>query len=197
MLHDTINGSYSVSDIDTISTLSGDRKRLFLYLIDSLSIEDGVLDRNLVWIDGIGSTYGPLYPKTIPLKHEVWSTGTCLEAVYSFDRTQVYQGYCNVIGGYWPDQCKFITSHIHEAEIITPVAHFNVAGDLEIMSESTIMRVCIYDLNGKQLYDCMNTSGKGHFIIPNNFAIGVYLCDFYFEANEKSSLKVLKSFKCP
>lgn len=193
-LHDTVVGSYSVSSIDTITTLLGDRKRWILYLRDSLSVGDGVLDRNLIWIEGIGSTYGPLYPKTIPLGNVVFDTETCLEAVYDHDRVQVFQGYCNMIGGYWPDECKFITSGISNTDSKSILAHFNAAGDLEITSVNRIDRVVIYDINGKQIYNCLNTSGDDHMIIPNHLSIGVYFCDFYFETNERSSIKILKNY---
>lgn len=197
LLHDTVIGSYFVTDIDTISTLSGNRLRWFLYLRDSLSIEGGILNRNLVWVEGIGSTYGPLYPMTIPLEHETWSTETCLEAVYSSGRVQVYQGYCSTIGGYWPNECKFITSHINEIDLESVIAYFNSTGDLEIISEGRVGRICIYDIKGELVYDCLNSSGEGHLYIPNQFAIGVYICDLYDEKNERSSIKLVKSYKSP
>ena len=197
ILHDAVIGSYTVSSIDTITTLLGDRKRWILYLRDSLSVGDGVLDRNLIWIEGIGSTYGPLYPKTIPLGNVIFDTKTCLEAVYDHDRVQVFQGYCNIIGGYWPDECKFITSGISHTDSESILAHFNAVGDLEVTSVNRIDRVVIYDINGKHVYNCMNSSADNHMNIPNDLSIGVYFCELYFETNERSSIKVLKSFKSP
>lgn len=193
VLHDTILGSYLVSKVDTISTLSGDRLRWSLFLRDSLSIEAGVLERSLVWIEGIGSTYGPIYPKTIPLEHETWSSQTCLEGAYDSDRIQIYQGYCTSITGYWSDECKFITNDIKEIYIESSSAYFNSAGDLEIISEGRVGRICVYDINGSLVYDCTNTSGGGHLYIPNQFAAGVYICDLYDEINKRSSIKVIKS----
>ena len=76
VLYDSVMGFYLVSDIDTIATLAGNRLRWFLYLRDSLTIEGGILDRELVWIEGIGSTYGPLYPQSIPMENEPWNTET-------------------------------------------------------------------------------------------------------------------------
>ncbi|MEN8201828.1 MAG: hypothetical protein ABFS28_04470 [Bacteroidota bacterium] len=196
-LHDTITGSYTVTNVDTISTLSGNRVRWILYLNDSISIEEGILDRNLVWIEGIGSTYGPLYPKTIPLEHETWSSGTCLEAAYDSARNQIYQGYCNTIGGFWPEECNFITDHINEKVLESSLAYFNAAGILEIISERRIGRIRIYDISGKQIYECSNSSGEGHLFIPNNFAVGIYICDLYDETNKRSSIKVTKNIKSP
>lgn len=194
ILHDTIIGSYSVSDIDTITILSGNRMRWFLYLRDSLSIEDGILDRNLVWIEGIGSTYGPLYPKTIPLEHEVWSTGTCLEAVYSLDRVQVYQGYCNVIGGYWPDECKFIKSEIEDIKLEPTVVFFNELGELEISSEDNISQIRIYDLGGRQLQIYKNRLAKKKITISNHLPVGIYFCEIYTETNARHCIKAIKCF---
>lgn len=60
-VYDTIIGIYLVTEIDTVSTLAGNRKRWFLNLTDSLTTSQGTLDRNLIWIEGIGATYGPIY----------------------------------------------------------------------------------------------------------------------------------------
>ncbi len=193
-LYGTIIGSYLVSDIDTIETLSGDRKRWHLYLTDSLTIEEGTLTRDLIWIEGIGSTYGPVYPGTIPLENEFGGWGTCLEAVYSVERDQTYQGYCTYIGGYWPDECKFISNRIDHA-IIDPIsAYFNAVGDLDIKTGGRIDQLCIYDLSGRLVYSCLNNLAEQHITIPNQLPIGIYICELFFETNERFSIKVIKNF---
>jgi len=196
-LYDTIVGSYVVSKIDTIETLSGNRKRMILYLTDSLTIETGTLDRDLIWIEGIGSTYGPVYPKTLPVDNEIGGWGTCLEGVYSIDREQVYQGYCTYIGGYWPDQCKFISSKVAQIKKKPFIAYFNALGDLEIFTEDQMESLNIYDLNGRLVLSYMNKLSGQNLIISNQLPMGIYICEIFLKTNEKSSIKLIKYIKSP
>lgn len=196
-LYDTIIGSYVVTKIDTIEILAGQRKRWFFNLTDSLVVEQGTLDRSLIWIEGIGSTYGPIYPRTIPLQNEYGGSGTCLEGVYSKERIQVYQGNCGYIPGYWPDECEFITNDIEETKIEPTVAFFNELGDLEISSQEIISVVKLYDLSGRQLQIYSNKSADRKILIPNHLPIGTYFCEIYTRKNTRHCIKAIKYFYSP
>lgn len=196
-IEDTVIGSYIVTQFDTITTLSGNRKRWSLYLLDSITTERGTINRELIWIEGIGSTYGPIYPITVPSINEYGEAGTCLEGVYSFDRIQTYQGNCKYITGYWPESCNFITSDVQQIKKKPILAYFNALGDLEISSAGRIEQLKIYDLSGKQVHCYANKSADKDLIIPNQLPVGIYICEMFSETNERFSVKAVKCFKSP
>ena len=192
-LHDTIIGTYSVDNIDTIKTLAGNRKRWLLSLKDTLTIGQDTLDRSLIWIEGIGSTYGPLYHIAVPIK---WS-GTCLEGVYSDVRTQIYQGYCTYIHGYWPDECRFISSGLEKNQFESTIIYFNGFGELVISSVELVTQIRIYDVKGTLLLNQKNRSAETSFTIPNNLPPGIYFCEIVNESRNRYSIKAMKSYKSP
>lgn len=196
-IEDTIIGSYLVMDLDTITTLSGNRKSWSLYLLDSITTERGTISRDLIWIEGIGSTYGPIYPKSIPSINQSGGAGTCLEGVYSFDRVQTYLGNCNYIRGYWPGSCNFVTSKVHQIKKKPIMAYFNSLGDLKISAEGRMVQLYIYDLNGRHVYSYANKSVDKDFTIPNQLPVGIYICEMYSETNERFSVKAVKCYKSP
>jgi hypothetical protein len=196
-LFDTVIATYTVSEIDVVQTLSGSRKRLFLHLNDSISIAYGSIDRNLIWIEGIGSTYGPVYPNAIPLINEYGGSGSCLEAAYSIDRIKIYQGNCTYIRGYFPDECKFIKSSVIQIEDLPAEAFFNVIGNLEITSERKIKQVKIFDLSGIQVYHRDFGIAESNLIISNQFPTGIYICEMITDTNERLTVKTVKYFQNP
>lgn len=188
-LYDTIHASYIVDQIDTVNTLAGKRKRWNLLLKDTLTIGGDTLNRKLIWIEGIGSTYGPLYHKSVPM----WASGTCLEGVYSKEQVQIYQGYCSYITGYWPDECKFISS-IREDEPKDPtIIFFNNYGELVISSADLVNHVRVYDLKGTLLMNFQCGLGIASFAIPNHLPPGIYFCEFLTESRTQDITKVIKT----
>jgi len=192
-LRDTIIGTYNVEKIDNISTLAGNRKRWILSMKDTLTIGQDTLDRNLIWIEGIGSTYGPLYHKTVPVD----ASGTCLEGVYSDARIQIYQGYCTYIGGYWPDECKFISNGLEENHIEPTIIYFNSFGELVISSVEMVKQIRIFDVKGTLLLNQQNSSSETSFTIPNQLPPGIYFCEMLTESRARICSKALKSLKSP
>lgn len=192
-LRDTIIGNYNVDKIDTISTLAGNRKRWILSLKDTLTIGQDTLDRNLIWIEGIGSTYGPLYHRTVPIN----ASGTCLEGVYSDERIQIYQGYCTYIQGYWPDECGFISSGLEENLIEPTIVYFNSFGELVISSVEMVNQIRIFDVKGTLLLNQKNKSAETSFTISNHLPPGIYFCEMVTESRNRYCSKAMKSLKSP
>jgi len=192
-LRDTIISTYNVDKIDTINTLAGNRKRWILSLKDTLTIGQDTLDRSLIWIEGIGSTYGPLYHMTVPGK----ASGTCLEGVYSDERIQIYQGYCTYIGGYWPDECKFISNGLEENHIEPTIVYFNSFGELVVSSVEVVTQIRIFDVKGTLLLNQQNISSETSFTIPNQLPPGIYFCEILTESRTRFCSKALKSLKSP
>ena len=196
-LYDTVEGSFLVKQVDNIETLGGGRRRLVLNLIDSAIFEKGSVVKELVWIEGIGSTYGPLYPYTIPYENEFGGAGTCVEGVYSKLKGQIYQGYCTEIGGYHPDLCKFISSFTGDVQSNSVLAYFSAAGVLHINAERNILSIAIVDLSGRQIYYSENPYGNKEIQITNRWPTGIYLCKIVSYNNETHTLKLVKSYNNP
>ncbi len=192
-LRDTIIGIYHVNNIDTINTLAGNRKRWVLSLRDTLTIGQDTLDKNIIWIEGIGSTYGPVYHITVPGNE----SGTCLEGVYSDERIQIYQGYCGYIGGYWPDECKFISNGLEEDHIEPTIVFFNNFGELVISSVEMITQIRIFDIKGTLLLHQQNNYSETSFTIPNQLPPGIYFCEMLTESRVRICSKALKSVYSP
>ena len=196
MLYDTIVGTYVVTKADTLETLAGCRKRWHMQLSDSVTTAEGRLENGLIWIEGVGSTYGPIYPVTIPFDNDFGGAGTCLEGVYSKDKVQIYQGYCTYIGGYHPEYCRFISS-VKDMKLNSAAAHFSASGSLQVNSSLHIERIYVFDLCGRRLYDSGYSSGGRSVRISNNWPAGIYLCTIISGNNETHTLKLVKGIRMP
>jgi hypothetical protein len=191
-LYDTVIGSFQITQVDYIATLSGNRKRWVMNLIDSAVFQDGRIVEELIWIEGIGSTYGPIYPTTIPFINDFGGAGTCVEGVYSKEKEQIYQGYCTYIGGYHPEYCRFISSVADRS--LNPVsARFNASGSLQFDSDYSIEHISIFDLSGRQVHHS-GYSGEKEIQISNHWPVGIYLCKIVFINSEIRILKLTKNY---
>ncbi|MFO7669848.1 MAG: hypothetical protein R6W31_09340 [Bacteroidales bacterium] len=188
---DSIDATYIVEMVDTITTLAGHRKRWILNLMDTLMVGPDTVERSLTWIEGIGSTYGPVYQNNIPN----WYHGTCLEGVYSSARVQIYQGYCNYIGGFWPEECKFISNNIEEYTVEPTIVFFNDYGELEISSDELITQIRIYDVKGTLLGTHENSSIDRYLKISNHLPPGIYFCETVTESRSNHCTKAIKTVK--
>ena len=160
---------------------------------DTILIGQDTLERSLIWIEGIGSTYSPIYPWSIPN----WYFGACLEGVYSTERIQIYQGYCTYITGYWPDQCKFITNDQKDHIIEPTTVYFNGSGELVISSREIVSQIEIIDIKGIILLNQENNTGTKSFAIPNHFPPGLYFVEMSTASGTRLSGKAMKFEKSP
>ena len=152
---------------------------------DTILLGQDTVEQNLIWFEGVGSTYGPICTKYIPN----WFHGACLEGVCSWEGVQVYQGECDYIFGYWPEECKFINSGIEDNFSEPTVAFFNGYGDLEISSSDLIKEIRIYDVRGSILMTHKASQFERRLVITNRLPTGVYFCETILVSNSSHCTK--------
>lgn len=153
---------FVVYEIDSLLINEKYRTRIKL---DAKLPETELLD-SLVWIEGIGSTYGPIYPSNLPVFEEGWDL-----YCYKLNNEKLF-GECTTVG------IPFMKYPSKEA-LIHPNPIFNASYLVSPLDDYGLLE--IYNCNG-QLIAKEEVSGK-YRIDVNNFIKGIY---FYILSDNKS-----------
>lgn len=181
---------YQVNTIDTVLTPLGNRKRIKLFTTDT------TITSELHWIEGIGSTYSPIYlaDPTFPVG-QFGGNGHCLICSYQNAGVQSYLGVCGIpFGGLAGSSCSsFITSQTETLLQNNAITTFFTSSDLLIIESEIelIKSIEIFSIEGKLIgyYECENNKKS---IQTNSWNKGVYLAKITLSNNQIFTKKIKK-----
>jgi hypothetical protein len=182
--------SYQVDTVDSIVTPLGNRKRI------KLSTTDTTFATELQWIEGIGSTYGPIYllDPTFAVG-QFGGSGHCLICCYQNIGNQSYLGSCGIpFGGLSGSSCSsFITSLKNLSTKNSSVDIYFSTPDLLLIksSKELIKYISVFSVEGKLIknYNCNNEQIS---IQTNGWNNGVYFINITLKNNQVLSKKIIK-----
>jgi hypothetical protein len=182
--------SYNVTFIDSINTPLGLRKRI------KLVTTDPTFNPNLFWIEGIGSSYSPVYLNEPTYAPGTWSTGHCLICAYTATGVQSYSGICGIpCIGYWGSPCYSFITGINENNYDDHnITIDKVSDDLfRIQSvNDKITKYTIFSMEGR-LLQCVQNLNKHEFLISTNeWMKGLYIVEITMENNIRITRKICK-----
>ncbi len=182
---------YQVDIIDTISTSMGNRKRIRLTAIDTADI------LSLYWVEGIGSTYGPiyLYDPTY-FFHPLDSSGHCLICAYKDIGVQSYLGTCGIpcLFQSW-NKCYSFSSNIKEekSEFLEFDIYYITPELLLVESKNEkIEQITIFSIDGRLIEKITNVGKYQIIIYTNKWSAGIYLCEVITDKNNIIKRKINK-----
>jgi len=181
---------YTVLVIDSINTPLGLRKRI------KLSTTDTTYNPDLYWIEGVGSTYGPVYLYD-PTYNPSMSSYHCLICSYIDIGVQSYVGSCGIycFTNYWWSPCY---SFMTEVKSITKdISEFIIkrinSDEICIESDNDIIKeLKIFSIEGRLLKSIPNLNTDEYFISTKNWSFGLYIIEITNKKGLKISLKVNK-----
>lgn len=181
---------YQVNIIDTVPTPLGNRKRFKLFTADT------TFTAELHWIEGIGSTYSPIYlvDPTYP-SGQFGGSGHCLICTYQSAGIQSYLGSCGIpFGGLSGSSCSsFITSQAEVNPINNLITTFFTSSDLLIIeSEIEMLKsIEIFSIDGKRIgyYESDNKKISIPSYLWNK---GIYLIKVTLNNNQILTKKIKK-----
>ena len=182
--------TYIVDSVDTVTTPLGNRKRI------NLSTNDTTLAPTLTWIEGIGSTYGPIYllDKTLAAS-TMGGNGHCLICCYHEVGLQAYLGSCGIhFASLEGTSCSsFITSvedsHSNNSNV---KAYFSASNLLSIQSEEgRIKTIQIFSVNG-ELIGQYKINEEHFSILTKRWNKGIYLVRITLDNNQIINQKIIK-----
>jgi hypothetical protein len=183
---------YQVNTIDTVSTPLGDRKRFKLVTTDTTFAAE------LHWIEGIGSTYSPIYivDPTYPVG-QFGGSGHCLICTYQNAGIQSYLGSCGIpFGGLAGSSCSsFITSQKEVHPQNNAITTFFSSSDLLIIESEIelIKSIEIFSIDGKRIgYFESNNNNNKESIQTNLWNKGIYLIKVTLNNNQIFTKKIKK-----
>lgn len=138
--------------VDSVYIISG-RKNITLYTLDT------ILAKNLHWIEGIGSTYSPLYVYDRTFDN----AGFCLICAYSSVGIQSYSGSCQIpCAGYPYQPCYSFIVGIDKENSEEKQIDISAYNDLVTItsSKSMIKNVLVYNSIGQLIHSQSSHSFK-------------------------------------
>jgi hypothetical protein len=181
---------YTVTSIDSISTTLGLRKRI------KLVTSDPTFSTNLYWIEGIGSSYSPLYLNEPTSAPGMFSVGHCLICAYTATGVQSYEGTCGIpCIGYLGSPCySFITGINETKNYNQEITINNVSDDLvRIRSvNDKITKYQIFSMEGRLLQSVQNLNKHEFLISTNKWMKGLYIVEITMENNIRITRKICK-----
>ena len=182
---------YTVTFIDSINTPLGLRKRI------KLTTTDTVFNPDLYWIEGIGSSYGPVY-----LYDPSYATGQtggishCLICSYKEIGVQSYSGTCGMYCITYPGSpCNSFIVGINEIKNDIPeITIEKVNTDLICirLNKDKIKELKVFSVEGK-LFKSIHYINKNEFFLSTkDWTIGLYLIEVTNEHSRKIIEKLIK-----
>jgi hypothetical protein len=182
---------YTVDSFDSINTLLGLRKRI------KLSTTDTVFNPDLYWIEGIGSSYGPVY-----LYDPTYATGQtggeghCLICAYQEIGVQSYSGTCGLYCYPYPGSpCNSFIVGINEIKNDNPeITIEKVTTDLIRiqLNKNKIKEIKVFSVEGKLLKIVPNLYKNDYLLSTNDWTIGLYIIEVTSENGIKIAEKLSK-----
>lgn len=181
---------YQVDSIDSISTPLGIRKRI------NLSTSDTNFISTLYWIEGIGSTYGPiyLYDQTYPIDQFGYH-GHILICAYNEYGIKAFNCSCGLPCGMSNfNVCPFLKIHEIENENVLFEAYFISSDLLSIEIQNDIIDfIRIFSTDGKQIDQIEITSKKEKYLVDTNkWSSGLYLIEVTLSNGYSFTKKITK-----
>ncbi|PCI93752.1 MAG: hypothetical protein COB15_15740 [Flavobacteriales bacterium] len=184
--------SYQVDTVDNITTSLGSRKRI------QLSTTDTNFAQELHWIEGIGSTYGPIYLLDPTFAAgQFGGNGHCLICCYQNMGVQSYLGNCGIpLAGLGGSACEPFISPSSIENFITknsPVnTYFSTPNLLLIKSNKALIRdVRVFTVDGK-LIDHYKSNSDQLSIQTNRWNKGIYFINITLSDNQVLTKKIMK-----
>tara|TARA_B100000809_G_C15125528_1_gene526065 strand:- start:9 stop:902 length:894 start_codon:yes stop_codon:yes gene_type:complete len=182
--------TYLVDSIDIVATPLGNRKRI------NLSTTNTTLAPTLTWIEGLGSTYGPIYllDKTFA-SGPLGGSGYCLICCYQDIGVQSYLGSCGInFGSLENTKCdSFITSiKDSDSKNSSINIYFPTSNLLLIKSEKELIKsIRVFNIEGK-LVEQNKCNNKQFSIQTNKWNSGIYFINITLDNNQVLSQKIIK-----
>jgi hypothetical protein len=178
--------------VDSVTTSLGSRKRIIL------STTDTNFTQELHWIEGIGSTYGPIYllDPTFPIG-QFGGNGHCLICCYQNMGVQSYLGTCGIpfagLGGSACEPFIFPSSIENFNTKNSPVnTYFSTPNLLLIKSNKELIRyVRVFTVYGK-LIDHYKSNSDQLTIETNKWNKGIYFINITLSDNQVLTKKIMK-----
>lgn len=184
---------YVVDTIDTISTPLGIKKRIILVTNDT------TFTPYLHWIEGVGSTYGPIYlfDPTYP-NDGFGGSGHCLMCAYQNYGNQSYLGSCALQCSILQplNKCYSFISSVEEKKYIQSNSlniYYYAPGILAIENKYIeIDEIKILTILGKEIVNIKNIGQKIVLVNTNKWKSGLYLLKINTYENKPLIKKIIK-----
>lgn len=182
--------SYQVDTVDSVNTPLGSRKRIIL------STTDTNFTQELYWIEGIGSTYGPIYllDPTFSIG-QFGGNGHCLICCYQNIGVQSYLGTCGIpFGGLSGTVCSSFITSIKEVNIKNSFVntYFSSLNLLLIKSDMELIKhVRVLSIDGR-LVDFQKCNSEQLSIQTDRWNKGAYIIYITLNDNQVISNKIIK-----
>ena len=182
---------YTVDSFDSINTPLGLRKRIKLSTIDT------VFNPELYWIEGIGSSYGPVYLFDPTYANgQTGGEGHCLICAYQEIGVQSYSGTCGLYCYTYPGSpCNSFIVGINEIKKDNPeITIEKVSTDLIRirLNKNKIKELKVISVEGKLLKLVPNLYKNEYLLSTNDWTIGLYIIEVTSEDGNKITEKVSK-----
>lgn len=169
--------AYNVESIDSINTPLGSRKRI------TLSTNDTSYSQHLYWIEGVGSTYSPIYLNDPTYS---WYEGHCLVCSYKDIGLQSFLGSCSLYCMAQPgDPCYSFIVGLEElnTEISIIIAIETWPNKILVKSSTSdkIQSVRMIAINGKILKEIHGLSNSTIEIGIDRYPMGFYILETMME----------------
>jgi hypothetical protein len=182
--------SYTVDAFDSIDTPLGFRKRIKLLTTDT------VFNPNLYWIEGIGSSYSPVYLYDPTYAPGPMSEGHCLICAYIAIGVQSFSGTCGIpCIGYSGSPCYSFIVGINDLKNDNlEITIEKVTNDLIRirLNKDKIKSLKIFSMEGKQLKSAQNINKDELLFSTNNWTNGLYIIEVISENGIKITGKLSK-----
>jgi hypothetical protein len=167
--------SYTVDSFDSIDTPFGFRKRIKLLTTDT------VFNPNLYWIEGIGSSYSPVYLYDPTYAPGTMSEGHCLICAYIGIGVQSYSGTCGIpCIGYSGSPCYSFIVGINEIKNDNPEITIEKVTTELIRIKSNkekIKELKVFSVEGKLLKIVPNLYKNDYLLSTNDWTNGLYIIE--------------------
>lgn len=182
--------SYTIDSFDSIDTPNGFRKRIKLLTADT------IFNPNLYWIEGIGSSYGPVYLYDPTYAPGPVSEGHCLICAYFAIGVQSYSGTCGIpCIGYSGSPCYSFIVGINDLKTDNPeITIERVANELIRirLNRDKINCLKIFSGEGKQLKNVQNINENEFIFSTHNWTNGLYIIEVTSGNGIKITGKLIK-----
>lgn len=170
---------YTVASFDSIETPFGFRKRINLLTTDT------VYDQNLYWIEGIGSSFSPVYLYDPTYAPGIMSEGHCLICAYMDTGVQSYAGTCGIpCIGYLGSPCYSFMVGIKDSNSQKPgITIEKVTTDLIRirLTNDNIKMLKIFSVDGKLIKSDHNINQNEYLLSTNDWANGIFIIEVISE----------------
>jgi hypothetical protein len=179
---------YTVESTEMISTPLGLRKQI------RLITNDTIFNPDLYWIEGIGSSYGPVYlndPDYAPQPMQ----GSCLICAYITTGVQSYSGSCGLDCYPYPgSSCNSFITGIQMTNGKPEIIVEKISPDLiRIQSKKNkINQVQVFSIEGKRLKTIPVFLDDDVMLSTGDWAIGIYVIEISSDSGTKTPVKFCK-----